>query len=147
MRAAGLIDDSYPAIDVGAPAAQAARLIGSERRPALLVLDGDTPVTVLPGSQVLKFLIPGYLQDDPSLIGVYDERSADACAARLKGRTVGDLLPKDPAELPRVGPDATVLECAAVMAKLHSPLVVVMDREGAVSGVITASRLLDALVS
>jgi hypothetical protein len=147
MRAAELMEPDYPSIDLTAPASAAADMIGVERRPAVLVLENGRPVTVLPGSQVLTFLIPGYLQEDPSLLRVYGEKAADACAARLEGKSVGDLLPVGrTVELPSVGPEATVMECAAVMARLHSPLLVVVDQDGALAGAITASRLLGALI-
>ncbi|HQR27333.1 MAG TPA: CBS domain-containing protein [Nocardioides sp.] len=147
MRAGALMED-YPSVDVSAPAADAVRMIGIEGRPAVLVLSDGRPRTVLPGSQVLNFLIPGYLQEDPSLVKVYGEDAANHCAARLEGRTVGDLLPAHRrVELPAVAPTATLMECAAVMAKLHSPLLVVVSDDGAVVGAITASRLLGALIA
>ena len=146
MRAEDLAED-YPSIDVSAPALEAARMIGTDRRPALVVVDRGRPFTVLPGSQVLNFLIPRYLQEDPSLVRAMDEKSSDAAAARLAGKTVGDLLPHDDrVELPKVSPEATVVECAAVMARLHSPLLVVVDSLGVLQGAITASRLLEMLV-
>lgn len=146
MRAGTLVED-YPTIDVSAPAVEAARLIGIERRPAVLVLREGKPITVLPGSQVLTFLIPGYLQEDPALVPVYGEKAADECARRLEGRKVGDLIPRDRrVELPSVTASATVMECAAVMARLHSPLLVVVDDHGDLVGAITASRLLGTLV-
>jgi CBS domain-containing protein len=39
------------------------------------------------------------------------------------------------------------MECAAVMAKLHSPLLVVVTDDGSLAGAITASRLLGALIA
>ncbi|HEY0688871.1 MAG TPA: hypothetical protein VGD71_07500 [Kribbella sp.] len=36
--------------------------------------DGS-PYTVLPASQVVRFLVPSYVQDDPSLARVIDESS------------------------------------------------------------------------
>ncbi|MEZ5194678.1 MAG: hypothetical protein R2734_20880 [Nocardioides sp.] len=111
MRAADVMQ-TYPSIDVNAPADDAVRMIGQEHRPAVLVLKDGRPLTVLPGSQVLNFLIPGYLQEDPSLVKVCGEKASDACAERLLDRTVGDLLPKDRRlELPAVKPAATIMEC------------------------------------
>ncbi len=146
VRARDLIDE-YPTMQVTDAAEDAARLIGANRLPGVVVVDHDgTPITVLPGSQVLNFLIPAYIQEDPSLSRVYDERAADACLSRLDGRSVGDMLPRHDhrQELPVVDPDATVIECAAVMARLHSPLLVV-QRRTEVLGVVTASRLLQVL--
>lgn len=125
-----------------------ARQLAQRRLPGVVVVDErGTPVTVLPGSQVLRFLVPAYVQDDPSLARVYDERSADACAGKLAGRQVRELLPpkEKRAELPIVDGDATVMECAAVMARLRSPLLAVVEQRQ-VLGVITASHLLELLV-
>ncbi len=147
MRAIDLVED-YPIVGVDTPATEAAAIIGTRRMPGVVVIDGDdTPIAVLGSSQVLKFLIPGYLQDDPSLVAVYDEETADKCAARLLGKTVKDLLPREDhrERLPVVEPDANVLECAAVMASLRSPLLVVRDG-GRTLGVVTASKLLSVLV-
>ncbi len=147
MHASDLQED-YPSIEASASAASAARTIGSEHRPAVVVVKDGRPLTVLPASQVLTFLIPAYMREDPSLVRVYDEKSADTCARRLDGKSVGDLLP-DPhkrTELPVVEGDANILEIASVMAKLHSPLLIVVDSEGRMTGAITASRVLETLV-
>lgn len=146
MRAADLMED-YPSIDVTASALEAARTIGAERRPAVVVLDRRRPVAVLPSSQVMALLVPPYLQEDPSLVKVYDEKAADEAARRLSGKTVGDLLPQDRRELPAVRPEATVMECAAVMARLRSPLLVVAGEDGAMRGAVVASTVLETLVA
>ena len=128
----------------------AARLIAEQRRPGVVVVDADNkPVTVLPGSQVLRFIVPGYVQEDPSLARVYDERGgAEACVTKLRGRTVKELLPPKEKryELPRVSGDATLIECAAMMARLHSPLLLVSD-DDTVHGVVTTSHLLDVILA
>jgi CBS domain-containing protein len=56
--------------------------------------------------------------------------------------TVRTLLPAKAPELAVVSADDTLLEVAALMARLRSPLVVVMDGEQIV-GAITASRVLE----
>jgi CBS domain-containing protein len=147
MRARTLAVD-YPLVRLSDDALATARLMAQQRLPGVVVVDDrGHPMAVLPGSQVLRFLIPAYVQDDPSLARVYDERTADACAAALRGRQVSDLLPaRDKhAEQPIVDPDATVMECAVLMARLRSPLLVVAER-GTVHGVITASHLLELLL-
>jgi CBS domain-containing protein len=148
MRARDLAED-YPLVRLTDPALNAARLIADQHRPAVVVVDDDgQPVTVLPGSQVLRFSVPGYVQDDPSLARVYDERGgAEVCVANLAKRTVKEVLPaKDKRyELPVVSGNATVLECAATMARLHTPLVVVID-DDTIHGVVTASHLLAAIL-
>jgi CBS domain-containing protein len=49
-------------------------------------------------------------------------------------------------ELAAVDGDTTVLECAAEMARLRSPLLVVVDGDGHVLGLLTASHLLEKLL-
>ena len=149
MRARDLAED-YPLVRLTDDALTAASLIAEQRRPGVVVIDADgKPVTVLPGSQVLRFIIPGYVQEDPSLARVFDERGgADACVRKLAGRTVKELLPAKEKryELPRVSGDATVIECAATMARLHSPLLLVSDGDE-IHGVVTTSHLLEVILS
>ncbi|MEV6236688.1 CBS domain-containing protein [Lentzea sp. NPDC051838] len=142
--------EEYPLVQLTDDALTAARLIAEQRRPGVVVVDADhKPVTVLPGSQVLRFIVPGYVQEDPSLARVYDERGgAEACVTKLKGRTVKELLPPKEKryELPRVAGDATLIECAAMMARLHSPLLLVSD-DDTIHGVVTTSHLLDIILA
>ena len=44
------------------------------RLPGLIVCDEDGAPHGAAGSQVLRFMIPAYVQDDPALARVYDER-------------------------------------------------------------------------
>jgi NhaA family Na+:H+ antiporter len=148
MRARDLAQD-LPTVGPDSEALAAARLIATHRLPGVAVVDTDgRPVAVLPASQVLRFVVPGYIQEDPRLARVLDEASADLCADGLAGKRVRDLLPpKDHrVELAAVAGDATVVECAAVMARLRSPLVVVTDG-GHVRGLLTAAHLLEVLLS
>ena len=71
---------------------------------------------------------------------VIDEPEADRAAETLTGVTVRKLLPHPPAEHAVAKPDDTVLEIAALMARLRSPLVVVADGTP-ILGAITASNL------
>ncbi len=147
MRARELAEH-FPIVSLTTDALTAARTIGDTRRPGLIVCDGDgLPYTVLPGSQVLRFMIPSYVQDDPALARVYDERRSDELLTHLSHKTVQDLLPKrqDRTKLPVVDPDATTLEVAAVMARMHSPVVAVVDADGQVLGAVTLSRLFEVL--
>lgn len=142
------VTEEYPLVRSDDGALEAAEMIAGRRLPGVVVVDAaGRPLTVLPGSQVLRFLVPPYVQEDPSLARVFDERTADRCADRLRERRVSELLPREDErrELPVVDGDATVVECAAVMARLHSPLLVVTDDDH-VRGVITASRLLALLL-
>jgi CBS domain-containing protein len=148
VRARDLAQD-LPTVRPDSDALAAARLIASHRLPGVAVVDADgNPVAVLPASQVLRFVVPTYIQEDPRLARVVDEATADRSAAALTGKRVGDLLPRrgQRVELAAVEGDATVLHCAALMARLHSPLVVVTDN-GHVRGLLTAAHLLEVLLS
>jgi CBS domain-containing protein len=124
-------------------ALEAARLMATRRLPGLIVTRPDgSPYAVLPASQVVRFLVPSYVQDDPSLARVIDESLADHAADKLGGLSVRKLLPDEPREIPVVKHDDTVLEIAAMMARLRCPLVAVV-RDGQIIGAITASRLLE----
>lgn len=141
----------FPIVTPDTDAMQAARTLAAQRLPGLIVCSDDgRPYTILPGSQVLRFLIPTYVQDDPALARALDEDASDELCRKLVHSTVRDLLPQpsDLDELPVVDADATSLEVAAVMAQMHSPLVAVVDeRDGnRVIGAITVSHLLDYLL-
>jgi CBS domain-containing protein len=150
MRARDLAEP-FPIVSLDDDAMSAARAMAGQRLPGLIVCDAQgRPYTILPGSQVLRFLIPRYIQDDPGLAGVFDENAADELCRKLVASTVQDLLPRpqDTDELPVVDADATSLEVAAVMARMHSPVVAVVDDDAElhVVGAITVSRLLEHLL-
>jgi CBS domain-containing protein len=140
----------YPTIRMDTPAADAARLLAEHRLPALIVVDANEhPLAILPGSQVLRLMIPLYVQDDPALARVLDEAFADRIIDALEGRTVADLLPRERVPLPVVAPDDTVLEIAAIMAANRCPLVAVVEersRTAPLTGAISAAQLLGRLL-
>ena len=142
--------EQLPTVGLDDAAWDAARLVAEHRLPGIAVVDADgRPVAVLPTSQFLRCVVPAYIQDDPSLARVFGEVDADAmCADGLTGRRVRDLLPDkgQRVELARVDGDATVVECAAEMARLRSPLLVVVDEGNKVRGLLTASHLLEVLL-
>ena len=136
----------FPTVARDTSALEAARLLAGADLPGLIVVDDrGLPTTVLAGTQVLRMAIPRYCIDDPTLARVIDEEHADRFMADLADRTVAELLPKDPGELPVVDPDATVLEIAALMARARSPLVAVVgDRQ--MLGAISLDALLDRML-
>jgi predicted transcriptional regulator len=139
--------EEFPVVSLDTDAREAVELLASRRLPGLIVVDEKgRPHSVLPASQVVRFLVPSYVQDDPSLARVIDESLADQVADKLANVTVRRLLPSEPVELPVVNHDDTVLEVAAIMARLRCPLVAVMKDEEIV-GAITASRLLELVVT
>ena len=142
MRAEAIAEE-FPSVAQDSNALEAVRLLAIRRLPGLVVTNADgTPVTILPASQVVRLLVPPYVQEDPSLAGVLSESMADRVADKLGGKTVKEVLPKPPPEMATVKADDTIVEVAALMARNRSPLVAVMSGEGLI-GVITASRLLE----
>lgn len=143
MRAEEIAEE-FPVVSIDSDAVDAARLLAEHRLPGIVVIDpAGKPHAVLPASQVVRFILPGYVQDDPSLAGVLSESAADRAAEKLHGKTVRDVLPDHLPELPTAGPAHTLIEVASTMAQLRSPLVAVV-KDGKLLGVITASRLLAA---
>lgn len=140
----------YPTVRLDTPATEAARVLTEHGRPGLLVVDEhDHPVAILPASQVLRLLIPSYVQEDPALARVVEESVADKMCEALEGRSVAQLLPKDRARVPLVQADDTMLEVAALMAAERSPLVAVVEGKGGTGsmvGAITAAALLTRLL-
>jgi CBS domain-containing protein len=145
MRAADMAEE-FPVLTTDSDALEAVRMLARQRLPGILVVDASgSPYAVLPASQVVRFIVPRYVQDDPSLAGVLQESMADHVAESLEGKTVGDMLPEHLANVPPANFDHTIIEVAAVMARLRSPLIPV-TRGGRLIGVITASRLLAAVL-
>ena len=141
------IAEVFPVIAIDSDALDAARMLAEHRLPGIVVTDASgRPHAVLPASQVVRFLVPGYVQDDPSLAGVLDESMADRAAEKLAGKTVRDMLPEHLLDVPAANADDTIIEVAALMARLRTPLIAVM-KEGKLHGVITASRLLAAALA
>jgi hypothetical protein len=83
-----------PVVGPDDPALVAARLIAERRLPGTAVDADGRPVAVLPASQVLRFVVPDYVQEDPALVRVVDEAGAERlCLEGLSGERVKDLLP------------------------------------------------------
>ncbi|WP_123026242.1 CBS domain-containing protein [Mycolicibacterium stellerae] len=136
--------EEFPVITVDSNALDAARTLAEHRLPGVLVTDEDgKPFAVLPASQVVRFIVPTYVQDDPSLAGVLNESMADHAADKLGNKTVRQVLPEHLTDVPPANADDTIIEVAALMARYRTPLIAVM-KDGKLHGVITASRLLEA---
>lgn len=143
MRAEDIAED-FPVVGIESAAIDAARMLAEHRLPGIVVADtSGKPCAVLPASQVVRFIVPRYVQDDPSLAGVLNESMADRAAEKLSGKTVRDVLPDHLLDVPAIEGDGTLIEVAAAMAQKRSPLIAVV-KDGELHGVITASRLLAA---
>ena len=145
MHAEDIVEE-FPVVSVDSNALDAAHMMAEHRLPGIVVTDSSgLPYAVLPASQVVRFIVPTYVQDDPSLAGVINESWADKAAEKLGDKTVRDVLPEHLEDIPSAKSDDTIIEVAALMAQLKSPLIAVV-KEGRLLGVITASRLLAAAV-
>lgn len=135
-----------PTVTVDDPVAKAVRLMAVGRLPGLVVVDDRSrPRLVLPGSQVLRLAVPEAYQEDPALVRAIDEDHADRFWLELEELTVGQCVPRSAPEPVTVRADATLLEVAALMARVHSPLVAVVDDDGTLLGAITLERLITSL--
>ena len=138
------IAEDFPVVSIDSGALDAARLLAEHRLPGIVVTDSaGKPCAVLPASQVVRFIVPRYVQDDPALAAVLNDSAADRAAKKLGGKTVRDVLPEHLVDVPAANADDTIIEVAALMVRLRSPLIAVL-KNGKLHGVITASRLLSA---
>jgi CBS domain-containing protein len=146
VRAEQIVEE-FPVVAATSNALEAGRLMAERRLPGLVVTDTDgKPLTILPASQVVRLLVPTYVQDDPSLAGVLNESMADRIADAIGDKPVSAILPKPLPTMAKVKADDNIVEVAAVMAHEHAPLVAVVDK-GRLIGVITASRLLEVALN
>jgi CBS domain-containing protein len=134
VRAEEIVEE-FPVVNIDSPALDAVRLLAEHRLNGLVVVTNT--------SEVVRFIVPGYVQDDPGLAGVFTESMADQAAAKLGGKTIREVLPQKRQYVPVVDADDTIIEVAALMARVRSPLVAVVKKRR-LHGVITASRLLAA---
>ncbi len=143
MHAEDMVEE-FPVVTIDSNALDAARMLAEHRLPGIVVTDtSGRPYAVLPASQVVRFIVPTYVQDDPSLAGVINESWADRAAEKLAGKSVREVLPEHLTDVPPAKADDTIIEVAALMARHRSPLIAVI-KDQKMLGVITASRLLAA---
>lgn len=143
---AGDIAAHVPTVTLGDQVIRAVRVMAVSRVPGLIVVDDDArPVTVLPGSQVLRLIVPDSYRDDPALVRTVDESHADRFWLTAAKRTIADCLP-DPLNPPvTVRAGATLLEVGALMARLRCPVIAVVGDDGSLRGAITLERLITSL--
>nr|WSW42441.1 CBS domain-containing protein [Streptomyces sp. NBC_01001]WSW63117.1 CBS domain-containing protein [Streptomyces sp. NBC_00998] len=142
--------EPYPHVNTDDLAVDAVRLVAEHNLAALLVLDSDgTPYAVVPGSQLVRQLVPEYVMEDPLLAAVIDDRHADSLTEDLAGKTVAQWIPGRSFKPAFVGPEAGILQIAALMARTHVPLVAVIDRDDdgrRLVGVVSAASLMRHLL-
>lgn len=147
MRARDLAEP-FPVVTDRMDALEATRILTDQALPGLVVLDEQgAPLVVLAASEVLRFAIPDYIEEDPALAAVIPEDEADQLCRQLAGHTVAALMPAldQGRRRPVVDANATVMQIASVMSEQRSPVVAVTDGDE-VLGVITVHRLLGVLL-
>jgi len=75
-----------------------------------------------------------------------DEPHADAFWAHQERLSVTECLSEGTGRLGSVSGDATLLEVATVMARLHSPLLAVVDEQRQLVGTVTLAAVVRHLV-
>lgn len=149
MRSRDLAEP-YPFVTTDDDAMHAARMLAEQSLPALLVLDTDGhPNAIVPGSQLLRQLMPSYIVEDPLLAVFVDDQTDPEVTDRLAGLTVAEWAPRRLFPPPVVVPDSRHMEVASLMARTHSPLVAVIERSGnqvRLLGTITAARLMQHFI-
>ncbi|RNI20712.1 CBS domain-containing protein [Flexivirga caeni] len=143
---AGDIAAHVPTVTLADPVIRAVRVMAVSRLPGLIVVDENSyPVTVLPGSQVLRLMVPDSYRGDPALARAVDESHADRFWLPAGSRAIADCLPHPVQRPVMVRRDATLLEIAALMARWRSPVIAVLDRDGSLYGAVTLERLITSL--
>ncbi len=68
------IPEDFPVVSIDCGALDAARLLAEHLLPGIVVTDSaGKPYAVLPASQVVRFIVPRYVQDDPAPAGVLND--------------------------------------------------------------------------
>lgn len=139
---------SMPTVTLQDPVATALKVMAAERLPGLAIVDDEQrPIVVLPGTQVLRMSLAHGYQEDPALARAIDEEHADLFWQEEIDRPVRECMPEK-AKAKKAGivsADATLLEVAGVMSRLHTPVVAVVDERQRLIGGITLTMLLDHL--
>lgn len=143
---AGVIAAHVPTVTLSDQVIRAVRMMAVSRVPGLIVVDDDArPVAVLPGSQVLRLILPDSYRDDPALVRTVDESHADRFWLSTAKRTIADCLPGPLSPPVTVRTDATLLEVGALMARLRCPVIAVVEDDGTLRGAVTLERLITSL--
>ena len=90
---------------------------------------------VISDSELLRRLLPPYLEENESLVRVLEESAAEVLYRSLEGRTVADLMPEDRDDRPVVDADDTLIEVASTIVRSRASLVGVIDNGRLVGGI------------
>jgi CBS domain-containing protein len=133
-------------LSADASAHEAALMLSRIQTSAALVVDGDRFVGILTDEDLLRALLPSYVEEADALARVLEEASSERLWQRLEGRTVRDLIVQDRDQEPIVDGGATLVEVASVMVRAEARIVAVIE-DGRLLGGITIDHLLTHLLS
>lgn len=134
-------------VPADAPATEAAAALARHDVRAVLVVGKDgSLVNVLSDSELLRALLPRYVDEASALAHVLEENAADLLFDRLAGRSVADLLPEEREVEPVVQGEDTLIEVASVMVRARASAVGVLEG-GQLIGGITIDHLLSHLLT
>lgn len=146
MKARNLVSPQHT-IRVDAPAMEVAVVLARHDVRGVLVVDASNRfVDVLSDSELLRYLLPPYVDAASSLAHVLEESAADVLFRRLEGRVVSDLVPREREHDPVVEGEDTLVEVASVMVRAHASLVGVLE-DGRLIGGISIDDLLSHLLT
>lgn len=147
MHAAGVVE-ALPTAQLSDDLLAAIRAVVRHGLPGLVAADAEGGlVGYLSSTDLLRLVLPRYLQEDSCLARVFDEENADRIGAALVGARVGDVIGTGETAMLVARPQATVVEIAELMARQGCPLVLVEREGGGILGVVTANRLLEKIVA
>jgi CBS domain-containing protein len=136
-----------PVLRVRASARDAAAVLARhDVRSVLVVDDQGSLVGILSDSELLRGLLPSYVDQSSTLAHVLEEGAAEVLYRRLEGRSIEDLMPRDRDVAPLVRGDDTLVEVASVMVRARASAVGVIDDDRLIGG-ITIDDLLSHLLS
>ena len=129
-----------------ASAAEATETLSRHDVRAVLVVDErGSFVGCLSDSELLRALLPPFVDESEVLARVFEEKASESLFRRLEGRSVGELMPTERDETPVVDVDDTLVEVASTMVRARASLVGVLEG-GRLVGGISIDDLLSRLL-
>lgn len=129
-----------------APASEATETLSRhDVRAVLVVSDDGSFAGVISDSELLRALLPPFVDESEALARVFEEAASESLFRRLEGRTVADLMPAERDEHPVVDAEDTLIEVASTMVRARASLVGVLEG-GRLAGGISIDDLLTHLL-
>ncbi len=146
MKARNLASPQH-VVAADAPATEVADVLARHDVRAVLVKrDGGEFAGVVSDSELLRALLPPYVDQAKILARVLEESAADVLFERLAERTVADLMPEEREVRPVVQGEDTLVEVASVMVRARASAVGVIEEDRLIGG-ITIDDLLSHLLT